>query len=692
MVLKTKFIKLLKQIGMKNCYANSLTSKARELVRIPNANNALVEYLGNGVIILAVEFNTEYNVYTDIYRSSDYGLTWSKVYSTYPNFEFATLQGISNIGNGEVAITNGGNDPYILRSTDYGRTWTAIDISAYYELKSYGINSIVKFNNIYYADCNGLSAYYTSTDFYNWTRHTFPSNPSNTRSESGFSVIGDKIYLSGDTGLYYSTDGSTWTSVSYPSSNIYGTVPFTSDGSNIYTIDDEVRAILKFDGTNITVVGYPFGLILFQPTLINTYNSNEYLVDIKREYEELWRYDLKNKTWNFMLRVYNANEYMLKIATPQLNTYVISTNRGIYSSLDNGQTWNYYSASISGGKIFSDGSIVIVTNKNSNVIYRSTNLGLSWSTVSLPTYFTDIISIGGTYYALGYLSGAQKTLYTSTDFGATWNSTPTIVYGDYFKNCGNVIVTTPNYYDAHYYMSYYDFITWNNVDITARRGLAYDATDYYVTSHPYIIGIDSYNKKMVGSNNFGSTWTTISFPSATSGYQLYENYVICNGIYYKFENGNFITLTPFNDAYKKTNINVACYLGILQRLDGSNQIIKINNFDTFDFEAIPNPLPNTPLICGYDTMGIVYNNGSFIIGFGNDQVGHTLKGITFIRTSDFTNYQHIITVPYYTSFFSTYTRKFSIIPEKNLLLIPYMTDAIGSNYNNSAVCLLAVEI
>jgi len=689
MVLKTKFIKLLKQIGMKNCYANSLTSKTRELVRIPNANNALVEYLGNGVIILAVEFNLGYGVYTDIYRSSDYGLTWGKVYSTYPNFEFGTIQGISNVGRGEVAITSGGRDPYILRSTDYGRTWTPIDISAYYELKSYGINSIVKFNNIYYADCNGLSAYYTSTDFYNWTKNTFPSN---IRSASGFSVIRDKIYLSGNTGLYYSTDGSTWTSVRYPSSNLYVTVPFTSDGTNIYTIDDELRAVLKFDGSNITVVGYPFGLILFQPACINTYNSNEYLVDTMREYEELWRYDLKNKTWNFMLRVYNADEYIIDIATPQLNTYVISTNRGIYSSLDNGRTWNYYSASISGGKIFSDGSIVIVTNKNSNVIYRSTNLGLSWSIVSLPTYFTDIISIGGIYYALGYLSGAQKTLYTSTDFGATWNSTPTIVYGDNFKRCSSVIVTTPNSYNNIYYMSYYDFNNWYNINLTARRGISYDVTDYFVTSHPYIIGIDSYNKKMVGSNNLGSTWTTISFSSTPSGYQLYENYVVCNGIYYKFENGNFNQLTPFNDVYKRTIRNVARHLGILQRLNGNNQIIKINNFDTFDFEAIPNPLPNTPLIYGNDPMGIIYFNGNFIIAYGNDQVERTLKGITILKTSDFTNYQHIITIPYYTSFFSTYTRKFSIIPEKNLLLVPYMTDTIGSNYNNLAVCLLAVEI
>jgi len=691
MVLKTKFSKLLKQVGLKNCYANVLSSKTRELIRIPNANNILVQYLGNGIIILAVEFNSGYNTYTDIYRSSNYGLTWTKVYSTYPTFEFNSLQGISNIGNGEVAITNGAGYTYILYSANYGATWTAVDISAYPDLYDYGIDTIVKFNGTYYADCYNSNNYYTSTNFSTWTEHTFPSS---IRSIGGFSVIGNKIYVAGDDGIYYSVDGSTWTSVNYSSNNILWSIPFTSDGTNIYTIDDSLCAILKFDGINLSLAGYPVGLTPHQPSYINPNNSDEYLIEILKDYNELWRYSLKNKTWNFMLKLNNTNEDILDISTPQLNTYIISTTNGIYTSLDNAQTWSYYSATINtnGGKIFSSGSVVIVTTTNSNIIYRSTDLGLSWLTVSLPTYFTDIISIGGTYYALGYLSGAQKTLYTSTDFGATWSSTSTTVYGDYFKNCGNVIITIPKFYSGHYYMSYYNFVNWTNVDLTATRGLTYDYATYYVTSHSYIIGIDTYYKKMIGTTDFGTNWTTISFTTTPSGYQLYENYIVCNNLYYKFENGNFTQLNPSSNIYARTHNTVARYLGILQVIEGNNQIIKINNFDTFDFEPVPNPLPNTPLVYGDDPIGIIYNNGNFIIGYGNDQAGHTLKGITILKTSDFVKYQHIITVPYYCPFFSTFTTKFSIIPEKNLLLLPYITDSLDSNYNNSAVCLLGIEI
>jgi hypothetical protein len=83
-------------------------------------------YCGDGIVILGEEKG-------DLYRSTDYGLTWIKVHNA------TSLDGVFEIvycGNGIViaGVGNGADDGDVLRSTDYGVTWTQISLGSAYEV------------------------------------------------------------------------------------------------------------------------------------------------------------------------------------------------------------------------------------------------------------------------------------------------------------------------------------------------------------------------------------------------------------------------------------------------------------------------------------------------------------------------------------------------------------------------------
>jgi len=171
-------------------------------------------YCGNGIVLAGSAYATGRG---DVYRSTDFGLTWTKIEMG------ASLESISSLvycGNGIVLAGSGFNagDGDIYRSTDFGLTWTQIEMGASLE---YILSSVYCGNGIVLAGSGqnaGDGDIYRSTDFgLTWTQIEMGA-----ALEYIFSLIycGNGIVLAGsgnttgDGDIYRSTDfGLTWTKI-----------------------------------------------------------------------------------------------------------------------------------------------------------------------------------------------------------------------------------------------------------------------------------------------------------------------------------------------------------------------------------------------------------------------------------------------------------------------------------------------
>lgn len=106
-----------------------------------------------------------------------------------------------------------------------------------------------------------------------------------------------------------------------------------------------------------------------------------------------------------------------------------------YATSDGGRTWRYYAAPSGGTVSSSNGKLWLVGGPQSNLLYKSTDAGSSWSKVSLPQ---AMIADGAALTVPGALSNGDVVLvavtpssnsgsslglvvYLSDDQGATWN-------------------------------------------------------------------------------------------------------------------------------------------------------------------------------------------------------------------------------------------------------------------------------
>ena len=192
---------------------------------VPAAQPAGMEYLGNGVVLLALQSTTN-----QLMRSTDYGVSWMLHKGNLGSYQSSA---IANLGNGIVVV--GQTNRYTARSTDYGLSWKPV----YMCLSPCGVNTngmvaMDRGQALIFSAAAAQRIMRTSDYGENWHLET---------SLTGASVSVWAVYLGGGevilvTGsyLYRSADfGSTWTSI--------GTVP---SGYSAYgmTSDSEGRIYL----------------------------------------------------------------------------------------------------------------------------------------------------------------------------------------------------------------------------------------------------------------------------------------------------------------------------------------------------------------------------------------------------------------------------------------------------------------
>lgn len=146
-----------------------------------------IEYVGDGIVLVGTTSNYADTYHSGtIYRSTDYGLTFTQVYDGKDTPELPGIMDIKHLGKGVCLATvcglSGGSRPYdtrLLRSTNYGLTWSIvgplIPASSILEIATDKKGYAVMFAN--YPDAMSINRgvmYYTSDYGLNWQTNGQP--------------------------------------------------------------------------------------------------------------------------------------------------------------------------------------------------------------------------------------------------------------------------------------------------------------------------------------------------------------------------------------------------------------------------------------------------------------------------------------------------------------------------------------
>ena len=328
-------------------------------------------------------------------ETSTDGTTWTNRYPTSPSRSF-NLGGVATIGNNFVATGAINSQTAIFTSTDNGVTWKIQPNNATTTTNYVGQAGTKAFIH------HSIYGLFSSTDCINWKINNNYSTQTGQPSsyEARAVKLGGKYFISGFS-AHQSSDGVSWFPIT--------TLPYTGQG------DKAIR--FAYNGT-------------FWLAVVESAAANSPLAIYKSTDGVTWAY-LSNP-FNLLLHVtanllscvpslvYANGEFLLGLSTrnTSLNQY-----HYLYASTD-GITWNPRStpSSLPVGDMDTDGTTVVISNTaninglNFNGIFKTTDNGLNWQTISL----ANMHNITSSSYAVRvlYLSSNSTWIiggYKSTD-------------------------------------------------------------------------------------------------------------------------------------------------------------------------------------------------------------------------------------------------------------------------------------
>jgi len=518
-----------------------------------------------------------------IYRSSDSGNNWMKVYncSTY-SFEM----GITSLGSYIfAAIGNSG----VIRSSNNGNTWETVNNGFPYQ--GYSICTIGSVNQ--YIICASYAKTFRSSDYGNtWDSCTNGlSTPFYTYS---LNTIGSNIYAGTGKGAFVSTNnGSSWNSINNDIPTLT-TIKIGTDGLSLYALTSVGVYKSSNNGQNWNVINnglsvnwyydiYYDGSYLYVTNLDSTFRSSN-----GGSYWEVCNTGLvSNAVHNFCSingKIFCATsggagiQYTTNHGTQWLiansgfhcfySEYITAKDNLIYTcafmqglavSSNNGASWQTVSNNYIDRytKCVSANNTCIFLSTSLFGMQKSTDNGINWIQCNngLPSYQTwNIVAFDDVVFISNY-----DSTYRTTNSGLSWSLVPIGYYSIYMGNItriGNVFLAgNPG-------MEYGGLIRSTNYGV--------NWTGYYNYYPSGLIAKDSifyfyYNDSMFKSTNLGLNW--ISFGTDIP-YAPYSMHVIGNkltaltynsGVYLSTNNG--INWIARNQGFEQ-NMN---YYSIIQK-------------------------------------------------------------------------------------------------------------------------------
>ena len=347
---------------------------------------------------------------TGIYVSSNQGVTWTIADNGIPNFTIITHL-FSHQGDLFAAVYYGTGNTELFKSSNNGAGWTS---TGYTFPFSGSPNDFYSNGNNLWAATSGMSLI-KSTDggvTFNYAANNIPFNA----SISSVIATGDTAYCGTSNGSYITTNGGQlWTLIT----NIVL-------GNTLYTLSWAINGNTVYAGfSNFGVYSSPLGQANFSQTGTNyPPNSVEWALGISgneliaNTVEGIYGMPFSSGVWtprNNSLK--NARTHVAWVEGSNILAGVGSYT-GLYRSIDGGNNWAATSR-VNSSEIYQ--RAIKVGNKillaSSNNVYTSTDDGQTWQSPSagpfannqVMTYANQIIGCGG------------HDVLSSTDEGQTWS-------------------------------------------------------------------------------------------------------------------------------------------------------------------------------------------------------------------------------------------------------------------------------
>lgn len=373
----------------------------------------------SGQYMVGTDHFTGFNTAGYVYTSSDYGITWARLTS----LPFVVLGPIRVSASGQYQTVTGQGIP-LYRSTDYGQTWSSTGTSDRYAGVAVSASGQYQTATSFTFD-GGSGSIYVSADYgATWTVY----------GSTGIIYRAVAISASGkyqavyviNSGVYYSTNyGQTWTFVASPNAFLYG-IAMSAAGNYVVLVarDPQQRIyinslpLLQVATTSLTASNAAITSLTATTDIVagrNIFSQNTLNTNILNLSAFAQSFSLVNSpgTFNYTSAVSATGQYQL-----------VGTSTYLYVSSNFGTTWTQVATvkDWTGVAISGAGNYMYAVDSTASTgnIYRSTDFGLTWAVVSSSpgagAYLWVAISASGQYV----LTLGPSYYYLSSNYGATF--------------------------------------------------------------------------------------------------------------------------------------------------------------------------------------------------------------------------------------------------------------------------------
>lgn len=462
------------------------------------------------------------STWSEVYKSVNGGSTWTKVNAT-TGMSFLDV-GMSFIPGLNGLLVYGTQGTWI--SVDGAVTWKKI-----YDKKTYRV-AFSSAGDVYITVPSvGILKHPVQSSLSNWDQSKFVTiRPKLTAGDDEVGTIGvnrnngDKLFVSyqnaGKTALIYEVStnaGSTWTTITSPTTGTPGAYWFTFTGKFYHVIGSDIYDVT--DGTTPTFTKKgKAGFSFYNIVTIHYKNFSEFYAGV--EGDGVWKsvddggtFAISNGTPPSAIMSIPARD--IDIMGSRMMLVPHSDSWGYWTSTNDGSNWSWI-AMPSGintyypHKVFKrlqDNSIIVATAAGT---YRTTD-GQNW-TLQSGESFHDYVTVSSTEL---YGFRAPNTVMKSINNGATWSAVT--VPATYPSNINDVLVAAydgVNFYLALNRPTGQEFWKLNLTNQTAAKMSVALQSDVWKTSGMFVFKGKLYigdNQRIAISSDQGATFKYIDY-------------------------------------------------------------------------------------------------------------------------------------------------------------------------------------